>query len=326
MKLAIQILLFAVAAVLVRGQPANDAFTNRVVLSGTNITLEGTVNGATIEDGEPHEYSDERSVWFLWRAPSDGLVFLSGSGPCPGTGCPPIMGVYTGEGLTNLTIVVTNAMVPERFEREGTLRFEVKSGVEYLIRVARSGEGAFSLSLGLEDFWVQYPTFGADLDVTQEVLLKMSPLPAGRVGEFSHVGFHSNSGLIGVAEGPDFELRVRDLIPGEHYVGGRATNAVGEVLYFPWTRFTLSAKGGQGRLAVPEDRWMFPPFVALSGTYGLHYTLETSEDLVTWKVHSTDWLKTSPTLVSDVVIAGPGEHTPFPPMRMPKKFYRLKIH
>ena len=129
-----------------------------------------------------------------------------------------------------------------------------------------------------------------------------------------------------MADGPAFELRVGHLIPGEHYAGARATNEAGEVLYFPPTKFAMSAKGGQGRLDVPENRQMFPPFVAVSGTYGLHYTLETSEDLALWRVHSTDWLRTNAVLVSNRVIAGPGTHQiPFPET-VPKKFYRLKIH
>ncbi|MGZ8921022.1 MAG: hypothetical protein ACXW3L_08560, partial [Limisphaerales bacterium] len=145
-------------------------------------------------------------------------------------------------------------------------------------------------------------------------------------GEFSRVGFYSNDDFLGVAEGPEFELRVRDMNAGVHYAGARATNGVGEVVYFPGTMFTVSAKGAQGTLSVPQERGMFPPFVTISGPYGLHYTLETSEDLVSWKVHSTDWLRSSPALVSDVEIHGPGWIDPGLPVVLAKKFYRLKVH
>src|SRR5688500_10755609 len=84
MKWAVQIFLVAVTLVVGQAQPGNDAFTDQVNLGGTNFAVEGTVNGATLEEGETHEYSDERSVWYRWSAPSDGLVHLSGSGSVSG--------------------------------------------------------------------------------------------------------------------------------------------------------------------------------------------------------------------------------------------------
>jgi hypothetical protein len=57
----------------------NDSFSNRVQLSGTNVTYSGDYGDATLEPGEPHPYGTN-TVWLTWAAPATGAVYI-GSGP-----------------------------------------------------------------------------------------------------------------------------------------------------------------------------------------------------------------------------------------------------
>jgi hypothetical protein len=50
--------------------PANDNFTNAILLSGYQVTFSGTLTNSTAEAGEPaieyNFYSSPRSVWWKW--------------------------------------------------------------------------------------------------------------------------------------------------------------------------------------------------------------------------------------------------------------------
>jgi len=83
--------------------PANDLFSNRIILSGTNASSSTRVEGATHEPGEPNPNSvfQGGSVWWEWTAPFDGGVAVEGRG----TYFSPALSVFTGDAVTNLTLV-----------------------------------------------------------------------------------------------------------------------------------------------------------------------------------------------------------------------------
>src|SRR5262245_45972179 len=62
--------------------PANDLFANAVVLSGTNVSTNGSNVGASKQTGEPNHAGDAggRSVWWLWTSPFSGSVVMHTSG------------------------------------------------------------------------------------------------------------------------------------------------------------------------------------------------------------------------------------------------------
>ncbi|HKS35732.1 MAG TPA: hypothetical protein VJW76_00985, partial [Verrucomicrobiae bacterium] len=96
------LLLFAALPVL--GQPANDNFADRTILTGTEISVTGSNVGATREDGEPNANGPGsivqyvNSVWWSWTAPTNGLVVLQTGASDFAT----VVEVYTGSALANL--------------------------------------------------------------------------------------------------------------------------------------------------------------------------------------------------------------------------------
>src|SRR6266567_9506169 len=59
--------------------PANDNFSNRITLTGTNVAITGSNVGATREMGEPAHAGNPggQSVWWSWTAPTNGEVVIN---------------------------------------------------------------------------------------------------------------------------------------------------------------------------------------------------------------------------------------------------------
>src|SRR5438105_11156835 len=106
------ILILSIAAVvaklpnLLAQAPPNDQFQNRIVLSGTNVTVSGWNTNATKQTGEPNHAGNAggASVWWSWTAPAVGDVTIDTIGSNFDT----ILGVYTGTSVSALTFVASN--------------------------------------------------------------------------------------------------------------------------------------------------------------------------------------------------------------------------
>lgn len=96
-------LAFGLSLSFSQAQPANDMFTNRIVLTGTNVVTSGSTVGATKESGEPNHASNAggASVWWSWTAPFSGFATISTAGSSFDT----ILGVYRGTSVSALTWV-----------------------------------------------------------------------------------------------------------------------------------------------------------------------------------------------------------------------------
>ena len=140
-------LAIALSPVCPPGFPDN--FECRQILEGSNVTVSASSLGATQEPGEPSHssiLSGNASVWFTWTAPASGGVVLTVNSVFGR----PILAVYTGTVLTNLTPLANNAS-PYNYAR---LVFNAVAGTTYQIAVdsAFSGglsEGDFTLRLQL---------------------------------------------------------------------------------------------------------------------------------------------------------------------------------
>ena len=86
--------------------PANDAFMNRVAITGVSGTVTGTNNGATKEIGEANHADDPggRSVWWSWTAPQTGRLTLTTSGSSFDT----LLAIYKGTSIGALTLVAAD--------------------------------------------------------------------------------------------------------------------------------------------------------------------------------------------------------------------------
>ncbi|MCX6924823.1 MAG: hypothetical protein NT154_16670 [Verrucomicrobia bacterium] len=86
--------------------PTNDAFANRIPISGTSVTTNGANLGASKEPGEPAHAGNSggHSVWWTWIAPAGGRVTISTSG-----GFSKVIAIYTGTELGTLAAVASAA-------------------------------------------------------------------------------------------------------------------------------------------------------------------------------------------------------------------------
>ena len=149
--------------------PFNDHFANRITITGTSNTLQGSIIEASKETAEPEHAGvpGGRSVWWKWTAPADGLVEIDTVGSAFDTR----LAVYTNT-LGSLGLVKENddmAGGPLPFSR---LFFSALAGVEYQIAVdgfkTNGANGAVVLNL--------HP-----LDTTQTI--SFGVLPPKRVGD-----------------------------------------------------------------------------------------------------------------------------------------------
>lgn len=121
---------------VIEGPPNNDSFANAISLgSARSGTTPGTNVNATSEIGESLQpNSAGRTVWFKWLAPSDGttpitpLTIKAESGD-------PILAVYVGSSVSNLTPVAANDDDPSGDTLNSLLSFNAVGGNTYYISV-----------------------------------------------------------------------------------------------------------------------------------------------------------------------------------------------
>ena len=86
--------------------PANDSLNNAIALSGPSIFTNGSTVSATKEAGEPAHAGNAggHSAWWTWTAPTNGPVIADTLGSSFDT----LLAVYTGDAVSNLTLVASN--------------------------------------------------------------------------------------------------------------------------------------------------------------------------------------------------------------------------
>jgi hypothetical protein len=122
--------------------PANDNFASAQVLNGANASAWASTTGATKEPGEPNHggNSGGASVWYRWTAPTTGAYTLDTSG----TQFVPLLAVYTGNNVSQLSVVASNAA-----PASGPLSFQASKGVTYQIAVDGYGGKSGNMLLRL---------------------------------------------------------------------------------------------------------------------------------------------------------------------------------
>jgi len=154
--------LALVARPTLAAPPINDNFTNRTALAGLNVAARATNNFATGEIGEPRHAGQGamRSLWWSWRPPVDGLAELL----VTNVGAPQTRSaVYTGDVLTNLSLIISNAATTNR-----TLSFVVKGSETYQLAVDQlttASPTAFDINLTLNSFFFTHPTLNSRVTV-----------------------------------------------------------------------------------------------------------------------------------------------------------------
>ena len=129
--------LSAVLVCALQAQPANDAFSSPIPLSGLPVTTSATNVGATLQSGEPLPLADATgSVWFSWTPATSGTVSISTHGSNFDT----VLAVWSGDSLANLSAIASNDDDPDLSTDanpffQSRVRVDVKAGTTYRIAV-----------------------------------------------------------------------------------------------------------------------------------------------------------------------------------------------
>lgn len=124
-------------------RPLNDHFADRITLSGSAVTVDGSTETATHEPGERlHPASTTgASVWYSWTAPASGDVTLA----VTGWSAEQPFSVQVGSALSDLYLIVRAPAAGGAY----VVRFYAVAGLSYQIAVSDNAgeESAFTLTL-----------------------------------------------------------------------------------------------------------------------------------------------------------------------------------
>jgi len=113
--------------------PANDHFTNALVISTITAGYTAYNNYATRETGEPRHWQNSdgfHSLWWQWTAPSNMSVTVNSDGSAVDT----VMAVYRGDTINALTLVARDD--DNGAGTASLVTFSATGGVTYRIAVA----------------------------------------------------------------------------------------------------------------------------------------------------------------------------------------------
>lgn len=126
--------------------PANDDFSDAIMVSGLPGFADGVNFSASTEPGEPvhaNAVATGASVWWRWTAPESGAVSVSTFGSRFDT----VLAVYTGSDLAALEAVAGNDDFGTEFSSRDS--FEAVAGETYRIAVAGVPGAVGSISLSI---------------------------------------------------------------------------------------------------------------------------------------------------------------------------------
>jgi len=157
--------------------PANDNFAHRQQLSGNEFKLQANNRGATREAGEPNHTGTPgcASLWWSWTAPMNGEITFTLTSP---TGASLLLGVYTGNVLTNLTPVSTQFQYPAAYlvtvEKGVTYQIAVDSPIDPLQPGPFEFDVNFSPEPVNDNFAGRTTISGTDISLTNSSLLAVT--------------------------------------------------------------------------------------------------------------------------------------------------------
>jgi hypothetical protein len=304
------------------GPPANDRFTNAIVLSGRVATAFSSTGCATSETGEPAHPGTRstNSVWFRWTAPSGGNVVMTTEGSSLDT----VLAVYTGASVTGLASVSGGRSDDDGEKQTSRVSFTAVSNTVYHVAVAgytnAQGGVALNINPGGNDRFTNCLALvgeegaveGRNTTATRETA---EPLHAGVTGTNS-VWFcrrATTNGWVRLdTEGSNFDTLLAV------YTGASLTNLIAVAgdndsgtnrtsrLYFEamaGTNYWIAVDGVHGQSGFYRLNWGVPgpgprfhalrrlpageKEIELWGLMGDRYRIETTGNLGTW----TNWMR-----------------------------------
>ena len=216
---AYRFLLIAAALCLasagsVIGTPANDNFSAAEVLVGSSGSGSYSLNGATVEPGEPGigPFTPKQSVWYAWTAPAEGSFTFFKYGPSA-----PDVGIFLGDAVDKLTEVrpqVTGYVIQFFYDH---YTFRVHQGVTYHISINYSSSNSPpGAPQDLTFHWQFYQLPNDDFANAQVI--------SGLTGSTS-----------GSTAGATAEVGEPNVLIGDTRLAGDKTYAASGSLWYAWT-------------------------------------------------------------------------------------------
>ncbi len=119
----------------VKGQPSgdpNNAFANRIRLTGSTFAVTGASTNSNKEAVEPNHAGNRggKSVWWTWTAPTSGYYTMDTFYSSFDT----LLAVYTGTAMSTLKVVASNDEA-DAYTHRSEVRFYAAAGRVYQIAV-----------------------------------------------------------------------------------------------------------------------------------------------------------------------------------------------
>ena len=135
----------------------NDHYANRIQLDGTNAVFGGSLVAATAEADEPKLPGDsmQRSLWWSWRAPGDGILVIRNQI----TNAIPVVGVFQRTGMNQLALMgYSGTQFGNDYYRywggRTDYQLDVKANIDYDILVDRYPEMDATVDVSLNLQWL----------------------------------------------------------------------------------------------------------------------------------------------------------------------------
>ncbi|MHB8519847.1 MAG: Ig-like domain-containing protein [Limisphaerales bacterium] len=269
--------------------PPNDSFTNRILLSGLTVATNGTTAGATKEPGEPNHAGNGggRSVWWFWTAPAYGIATISTAGSTFDT----TLGVYTGDAVTNLSLVSSNDDRSST-DRTSQLTFGASRGTTYQIAVDgyRDTNGAVASGSVTLNISLTPTNVPPSVEIVNTIILSTFTSPANLTlqasamdvdGSISRVDFLvASSNQLGSVTTPPYDLLWTNVLAGTYVLTARATDDQGATNTS--APVTIRVAPRPASLASPRFATNLQFQLLLAGEPNLQYRIDASTNLVNW--------------------------------------------
>ncbi len=193
---------------------ASDTFATCVALNGRAGSQSDNNSAATKETGEPDHAGNPggHSLWYCWTAPTNRPVTFDTIGSSFDT----VLAVYTGDLLTNLTLVASNDDIAGATNRMSRVTFTASMGTTY--RVAVDGFGGASGIIELN--WTQAGAL-PDLIVWAPAA---APVIATTTVSANNCQVLEGCVAVGTRRLLRFTMETRNLGPGDLVLGNPANN------------------------------------------------------------------------------------------------------
>jgi len=225
---------FSDPVTLTTGLATNDNFAQRITLTGVPILTNMSDFVAGREPGEPNSIASillEQTVWWKWQALSNGTrdVVVTSQGDWP------VVGVFTGSSVSNLTLVSTFTQ-GDMISSNGVVyftseaRFSARGGTNYAIVIDSSDE-PFTLAITVPpSVRITAPTNG--MDMTPGGSFDVTVSASDSDGSVNRVDYFYDSDqdtgvFLGAITNSPFTFHWSGITPGIYNVSARAVDNFG---------------------------------------------------------------------------------------------------